>query len=76
MILWRQSAAFCILNVSSQRRQMWHPPWLSPSSSLNESTVHLENLWIVSRALHADVTLFVRNAVPTLSADTIPLQSM
>ncbi|KAL7384759.1 hypothetical protein ABVT39_008140 [Epinephelus coioides] len=29
-------------------------PVKSVQSSLNESTVHLENLWIVSRLLHAD----------------------
>lgn len=31
-------------------------PPLIQSSSLNEVAVHLETLWIVSRALHADVT--------------------
>ncbi len=57
MIAWGQSAVFRILSVSSQQLQMWHPPLMNQSSSLNETTVQLENLWIVSRALHADVTL-------------------
>lgn len=36
---------------------MRHPPLLNRFSSLNETTVHVENLWSISRALHADVTL-------------------